>query len=283
MTDYIFNGDDMIRIANKIRAKGQTSAPIVFPGGFEDAVDALPDEPVLQALSVTANNTYTPGTGVDGFNSVTVNVQPDLQSKTATQNGTVTPDYGYDGLSSVVVNVSTGGGATVLSGTVTPTAAQGSDGDIYLVYGIDPAYIVDTTSQIMSTHSSTFRKNTADFALAMEVKPNNQNYKGPVVISPTAGGAAHTANETEYQVNIRGETWYFAGGSRWSTANDSPTIPVNYSADIAAPSASTAQAWAELIYSSAYSNANIITEAYLKVSGAWQLLIGSNISDVGGI
>jgi hypothetical protein len=46
---------------------------------------------------------------VDGYNPVTVDVQPNLQSKTATENGTVTPDTGYDGLSSVVVNVSGGG------------------------------------------------------------------------------------------------------------------------------------------------------------------------------
>lgn len=133
MTDYIVNGNDLTSIANKIRAKGQTSAPIVFPGGFEDAVDDLPDEPVLQALSVTANNTYTPGTGVDGFNSVTVNVQPALQSKTATENGTVTPDQGYDGLGSVLVNVPGGGGnGEIHTGTTPPSGDLGADGDVYI-------------------------------------------------------------------------------------------------------------------------------------------------------
>ena len=42
MTDYIVNGADLTGIANKIRAKGNTSAPIVFPGGFVDAIDNLP-------------------------------------------------------------------------------------------------------------------------------------------------------------------------------------------------------------------------------------------------
>ena len=42
MTDYIVNGADLTGIANKIRTKGQTSAPIVFPGGFVDAIDNLP-------------------------------------------------------------------------------------------------------------------------------------------------------------------------------------------------------------------------------------------------
>lgn len=41
--------------------------------------------PVTEALSVTANGTYTPGTGVDGFSSVTVNVpEPEHQTETWT-------------------------------------------------------------------------------------------------------------------------------------------------------------------------------------------------------
>lgn len=87
MTDYIVNGADLTSIANKIRAKGQTSAPIVFPGGFTDAIDNLPDEPVLEPLSVTDNGDYTPGAGVDGFSRVSVNVP----SKTSLAGATLTP------------------------------------------------------------------------------------------------------------------------------------------------------------------------------------------------
>lgn len=61
---------------------------------------------VFEPLSITANGTYTPETGVDGFDEVTVNVPgPILQSKTVTANGTYTPDAGYDGLSSVEVAI----------------------------------------------------------------------------------------------------------------------------------------------------------------------------------
>lgn len=65
---------------------------------------------VLNTLTVNANGSYTPGTGVDGYDEVIVavpTVQPTLQSKTVTPSAsqqTVTPDSGYDGLSSVTVN-----------------------------------------------------------------------------------------------------------------------------------------------------------------------------------
>lgn len=75
MTDYIVNGNDLTNIANKIRAKGQTSGSIAFPTGFVNAIDDLPDEPVLETLIVTENGNYTPGSGVDGFSSVSVNIQ----------------------------------------------------------------------------------------------------------------------------------------------------------------------------------------------------------------
>ena len=34
-------------------------------------------EPVLESISITANGTYTPDAGIDGYNSVSVNVPQD--------------------------------------------------------------------------------------------------------------------------------------------------------------------------------------------------------------
>lgn len=65
--------------------------------------------PVLEELNATSNGTYTPNTGVDGFNPVNVNVQPPLQTKaieiTANGQSTIVPDSEYYGLESVGVNV----------------------------------------------------------------------------------------------------------------------------------------------------------------------------------
>ncbi len=70
------------------------------------------DTPVLEPLSVTANGDYTPGTGVDGYNSVHVAVPGagNIQPLSVTQNGTYTPPSGVDGYAPVTVNVSGGGG-----------------------------------------------------------------------------------------------------------------------------------------------------------------------------
>lgn len=64
-------------LADKIRAKGGTSAGMVFPAGFLSAVDALPDKPTIEPLEVTENGTFTAPSGVDGYSPVTVNVAGD--------------------------------------------------------------------------------------------------------------------------------------------------------------------------------------------------------------
>lgn len=115
---------------------------ITATGGGGEA----PANPVIEALSVTENGTYTAPSGVDGYSPVTVNVPiPDgyikpsgtknitengtydvtdraavnvsvpereivLQDKTIEANGAYSADAGYDGLGQVTVNVPTGGG-----------------------------------------------------------------------------------------------------------------------------------------------------------------------------
>lgn len=46
------------------------------PNQMAAAIESIPTggEPVLETLNATANGTYTPGTGVDGFSSVVVAV-----------------------------------------------------------------------------------------------------------------------------------------------------------------------------------------------------------------
>lgn len=83
---------------------------------------------VLQStLTVTANGTYLPAAGIDGFAGVTVNVQTQastLASKTVTANGVYDPeDDSVDGYSELTVNVH--------PGLMTPYASDLDTGYVY--------------------------------------------------------------------------------------------------------------------------------------------------------
>lgn len=174
-----------------------------------------------------------------------------------------------------------GGDGGFLYGLDAPTSAIGVDGDIYLQYNECPykiAYIVNTTTQVMSVHSKSFTKLTDDLALAMEVK-STTGYYGPVVISPISGGAKHIQNTTETPVTLGGETWYFAGGQYWTPKEDAPTIPTEYDAGIGQPSAQNAQDWADLVYERAFiGNGHPVFAAYIKIDNQWESLKGADIT-----
>lgn len=82
-------------------------------------------EPSLQTKSISSNGTVKPDEGYEGFSEVTVNVQPKLQEKTATANGAIIPDETYYGLSKVTVNVEPKlqSKSVTANGTVTPDAS----------------------------------------------------------------------------------------------------------------------------------------------------------------
>ena len=63
---------------------------------------------ILEELNVTSNGTYTPPEGVDGYDSVSVDVQPPLEEVTITENGEYLPSEGYYGIGKVITSITTG-------------------------------------------------------------------------------------------------------------------------------------------------------------------------------
>lgn len=65
----------------------------------------VPKDPVLSDINITANGSYIPEDGTDGYGYVSVNVEHVLQDKVINENGAYTADEGYDGFGKVSVAV----------------------------------------------------------------------------------------------------------------------------------------------------------------------------------
>ena len=54
MTEYLINATDLTKVASAIREKGGTSAPLVYPGGFVSAIQAIQTGAPLQIIVTTS-------------------------------------------------------------------------------------------------------------------------------------------------------------------------------------------------------------------------------------
>ena len=110
MADYLTNDTDLKAVADAIRAKGGTSEPLMYPGGFALAIEEIKTTPTLQEKAVTPSST----------------VQE------------VTPDDGYDDLSKVTVGAVSGGQTTVQA-----ISAEVVDGNVVITFPSGPSSAAD--------------------------------------------------------------------------------------------------------------------------------------------
>lgn len=68
-------------------------------------IESLVIRPVIEALSVSENGTYTPEDGVDGFAPVEVEVNPVIEPLQVAENGVYSAPEGVDGYSPVTVQI----------------------------------------------------------------------------------------------------------------------------------------------------------------------------------
>ena len=94
-------------IKSAIENKGVDMTGVSFPG-YASKIGEITTGFVTVPLNVSANGTYNPGEGVDGYSQVVVDVPaPQFVTETlnVSANGTYTPSEGVNGYSQVVVDV----------------------------------------------------------------------------------------------------------------------------------------------------------------------------------
>ena len=101
MAEYLINATDLAKVASAIKEKGGTSAPLVYPGGFVSAIQAIQTGTELKivvsvtsgaAVTATKGSLSVSGTSVNGTCTLTVpeegewTVSATLDGKTSDSN-----------------------------------------------------------------------------------------------------------------------------------------------------------------------------------------------------
>ena len=128
------------------------------------------DTPVLEPLSVTANGDYTPGAGVDGFNSVHVDVSGGGGSKIVTVVTSVTGGYNGGAVITIVVD-----GVTIFTATAPDTYNQNYDKTSDTVDFSGDIIAIEITPPPTSTSKLGIDISSSTDRLNFQVSPDGEN------------------------------------------------------------------------------------------------------------
>lgn len=154
MTDYLTTDSELEAVADAIRAKGATSALLVYPNGFVSAINAIPTggganlETGSQTITATESSqsiTMTPSAGYDGFDEVdiTVNAIPSNYVGSGVTQRT-SADLIASGNAVVVL-------AGYYAGNATKTVANGTEGTPTATKGTVNNHAVSVTPSVTNT------------------------------------------------------------------------------------------------------------------------------------
>lgn len=121
--EYLINRADLVSVADAIRAKGETTEQLVFPGGFVAAIEGMETGKTGATLTVT-----TPAEGV----TVTVTKGETSYTKTTGADGTAT----FSGLETGTWTITISKGSTIATGTVDIDADYEVPMNFGHIYGI---------------------------------------------------------------------------------------------------------------------------------------------------
>ena len=183
---YTVDGNDMQSIADAIRTKGRTSAPLSFPAGFLTAIENIPTVfPVLVNKTVTNNGVYSAsGDNADGYSQVTVAVGP-----TNIASGTFTPSTSEKGGPKTISIPYLGSGYPIMM-VIYPAVGPYKSGTT--IYNTIQRYAVNSWFMVKSDPSTApdYSGNTEqNWALAISIYKNSDS-------DPTSYSRNHYMNDS---------------------------------------------------------------------------------------
>ena len=191
MAEYLINATDLTKVASAIREKGGTSAPLVYPGGFVSAIQAIQTGASLQII-VTASEGAT----------VTATKDSKTVSGTADTSGNCTLTVDETGTWTVTA---TAGSTTNTADVVVGTA------NVDLIM-IDPVFRNNSWAAIIKACQEKQVPDTWNVGYSCNMTINNKTYEIDIIgknnydYADGSGKAPltfqmHTTYATQYKMN----------------------------------------------------------------------------------